>query len=65
MITKIQNWMIEKQIALEVRKTEAEDGQTMVEYGLVLVAVALAAFAAYGLLGNALVTFIGNITANF
>lgn len=65
MITKINNWMLTKQVALEVRKTEAEDGQTMVEYGLVLVAVALAAFAAYGLLGDALVTFIGNITSSF
>ncbi len=61
MITKINNWMIEKQVALEVRKMEAEDGQTMVEYGLVLVAVAVAAFAAYGLLGGKLTALINGI----
>lgn len=62
MITKINNWMIEKQAALEVRKMEAEDGQTMVEYGLVLVAVAIAALAAYNVLGGNVSTFINSIS---
>lgn len=64
-MNKINNWMLSKQVELEVRKMEAEDGQTMVEYGLVLVAVALVAYVAFTTLGTNLSTFIGNITAKF
>jgi|APSaa5957512535_1039671.scaffolds.fasta_scaffold232183_1 Flp pilus assembly pilin Flp len=62
MITKMNNWMLNKQAAIEVRKMEAEDGQTMVEYGLVLVAVAIAALAAYSFLGDNLTTLINSIS---
>ena len=65
MMNKINNWLLNKQADLEVRKMEAEEGQTMVEYGLVLVAVALVAYVAFTALGSGLSTFIGNITANF
>ena len=62
MITKINNWMLEKQVAMDVRAMEAEDGQTMVEYGLVLVSVAIAALVAYKALGTRVTSFLGTIT---
>ena len=61
MITKINNWMLEKQVALDVRAMEAEEGQTMVEYGLVLVSVAIAALVAYQALGGKINTFLNSI----
>jgi Flp pilus assembly pilin Flp len=61
-MNKINNWLLNKQVELEVRKMEAEDGQTMVEYGLVLVAVALVAYVAFTALGGRLTGMIGNIT---
>ena len=60
MITKINNWMIEKLVA-----NESEDGQTMVEYGLVLVSVAIAALVAYQTLGTKITTFLGTVGNNF
>jgi Flp pilus assembly pilin Flp len=58
MISKLNKMVIHKQAELATR----DEGQTMVEYGLVLVAVALAALAAYSALGGRLVSFITNIT---
>jgi len=61
MMTKINNWMLAKQAELEVRRMETEEGQTMVEYGMVLVAVAVAAFVAYTALGGRVVAFLDSI----
>lgn len=58
MVSKLNKIVMRKQAELATR----EEGQTMVEYGLVLVAVALAALAAYSALGSRLVSFITNIT---
>jgi Flp pilus assembly pilin Flp len=62
MITKLNDWLLRKQADLVSVRTEREDGQTMVEYGLVLVAVAIAALVAYKALGGRVSTFINNIT---
>jgi Flp pilus assembly pilin Flp len=62
MITKLNDWLLRKQADLVSVRTEREDGQTMVEYGLVLVAVALAALVAYELLGDRVSSFINTIT---
>ena len=62
MITKMNNWLIEKQVALEVRKMEAEEGQTMVEYGLVVVSVALIAVVGFKLLGGNVNALVKGIT---
>ena len=61
-MSKINNWLLNKQVEIEIRKMEAEDGQTMVEYGLVLVAVALGALAAYTFLGDNVSSFINGIS---
>lgn len=59
MINKLNGFLLRKQAEFEVGR---EEGQTMVEYGLVLVAVALAALLAYQALGTRLTNFITNIT---
>ncbi len=58
MIDKLNGYLLLKQAEYEVAKDE---GQTMVEYGLVLVAVAIAALTAYELLGGRVGTFINGI----
>ena len=45
---------------LKVRETA---GQTMAEYALIMAGIAVVAGAAYVLLGGAIVTAVGNITA--
>ena len=59
MINKLNGFLLRKQAELEVAR---EEGQTMVEYGLVLVAVALVALVAYNALGTRVSTFIDTIT---
>ena len=59
MIDKLNGFLLRKQAELEVAR---EEGQTMVEYGLVLVAVALVALVAYNALGNRVSTFVNTIT---
>ena len=58
MLDKLYGKLLLKQAELEVAR---EEGQTMVEYGLVLVAVALVALVAYNALGTRLSTFIDSI----
>jgi Flp pilus assembly pilin Flp len=41
-----------------------EDGQDMVEYGLVISLVVIGGVAAYGLFGNAISTGINSVTAS-
>ena len=59
MIDKLNSFMLRKQAELEIAR---EEGQTMVEYGLVLVAVALVALVAYEALGARVSTFVNSIT---
>ncbi len=59
MIDKLNGYLLRKQAEFEVGR---EEGQTMVEYGLVLVAVALVALVAYNALGSRVSTFINTIT---
>jgi len=59
MIDKLNGYLLRKQAEFEVAR---EEGQTMVEYGLVLVAVALVALVAYNALGDRVSTFINTIT---
>jgi len=59
MIDKLNGFLLRKQAEFEVAQ---EDGQTMVEYGLVLVAVALVALVAYNALGARVSTFVNTIT---
>jgi Flp pilus assembly pilin Flp len=62
MFDKLNGYLLYKQAQLDVRRELAhEEGQTMVEYGLVLVAVAIAALTAYKLLGGKVGTFVNNI----
>jgi len=58
MFDKLNSYLLLKQAEYEVAR---EEGQTMVEYGLVLVAVAIAALGAYKLLGGRVETFIDGI----
>jgi Flp pilus assembly pilin Flp len=58
MIDKLNGYLLRKQAELEIAQ---EEGQTMVEYGLVLVAVALVALVAYNALGSRVSTFINSI----
>lgn len=59
MIDKLNSFMLRKQAELEIAR---EEGQIMVEYGLVLVAVALVALVAYEALGARVSTFVNSIT---
>ena len=58
MIDKLNSLMLRKQAELEIAR---EEGQTMVEYGLVLVAVALLALVAYNALGTRVAAFVDTI----
>lgn len=58
MMNKLNGFLLRKQAELEVAR---EEGQTMVEYGLVLVAVALVALVAYNALGTRVSSFIDTI----
>ena len=58
MMEKMQGYLLRKQAEFEVA---AEEGQTMVEYGMVLVAVALVAIVAYRALGTRVSAFIDTI----
>ena len=59
MIDHASALLLRKRAELEVAR---EEGQTMVEYGLVLVAVAVVALVAYNALGTRLSTFVDTIT---
>jgi Flp pilus assembly pilin Flp len=59
MIDRVNALLLRKQAELDVAR---EEGQTMVEYGLVLVAVALVALVAYNALGTRVATFVDTIT---
>lgn len=59
MIDHARALLLRKRAELEVAR---EEGQTMVEYGLVLVAVAVVALVAYNALGTRLSTFVDTIT---
>jgi Flp pilus assembly pilin Flp len=59
MIDKVNSFLLRKQAEFEIAQ---EEGQTMVEYGLVLVAVALVALVAYNALGARVSTFVNTIT---
>lgn len=59
MIDKLNGYLLRKQAEMEVARDE---GQTMVEYGLVLVAVALVALVAYTALGSRVSSFVNTIT---
>jgi Flp pilus assembly pilin Flp len=59
MMDKINGYLLRKQAEMDVAR---EEGQTMVEYGLVLVAVALVALVAYEALGDRVSTFVDTIT---
>jgi Flp pilus assembly pilin Flp len=58
MMDKLNGYLLRKQAELEIAH---EEGQTMVEYGLVLVAVALVALVAYNALGSRVSSFINTI----
>jgi Flp pilus assembly pilin Flp len=58
MMDKINGFLLRKQAEMEIAR---EEGQTMVEYGLVLVAVALVALVAYNALGTRVSTFVDSI----
>ena len=58
MIDRVNGFLLRKQAELQVAR---EEGQTMVEYGLVLVAVALVALVASNALGTRVSTFIDTI----
>ena len=58
MIDRLNGYLIRNQAEMEIAR---EEGQTMVEYGLVLVAVALVALVAYNALGTRVSTFIDSI----
>jgi len=59
MIDRVNALLLRKQAELDVAR---EEGQTMVEYGLVLVAVALVALVAYSALGARVSTFVNTIS---
>jgi Flp pilus assembly pilin Flp len=59
MIDKLNVYLLSKQAELDVARDE---GQTMVEYDLVLVAVALVALVAYNTLSDRVSTFVNGIT---
>ncbi len=59
MVNKLNGYFLRKQAELEIAR---EEGQTMVEYGLVLVAVALVALVAYEALGTRVSAFVDTIT---
>lgn len=54
-MSKIRNWALEKYVAAKVRKAEAEEGQGLAEYGLILALVAILCVAALGLLKDGIV----------
>lgn len=58
-MSKIKNWALRKAVALQTRD---EEGQGMVEYGLIITLVALVAAGGFTLLGTNLETFIGGIS---
>lgn len=58
MMDKINGYLLRKQAEMDIAR---EEGQTMVEYGLVLVAVALVALVAYNALGARVSAFVDTI----
>ena len=59
MIDKLNSFLLRKQAELEVAR---EEGQTMVEYGFVLVAVALVAITAYQAFGGRVSDLVNTVT---
>jgi pilus assembly protein Flp/PilA len=57
-MSKIKNWAIEK-----IAKHQAEEGQGLAEYGLILALIAVACIVALTALGGGIATTLGSITA--
>jgi len=58
MLEKLLGHLLRKQAEFEIAR---EEGQTMVEYGLVLVSIALVAIVAYNALGGRVSAYIDTI----
>ena len=59
-MSKINNWMLSKVVAY---KTREEEGQGLVEYGLIIALIAVVCITALTLLGTNIVAKFGTINA--
>ena len=57
-MAKIHNWMLDKVVAYKARE---EEGQGLVEYGLILALIAVVCITALTLLGTNIVAKFGDI----
>ncbi len=57
-MSKIKNWAIEK-----IAKHQAEEGQGLAEYGLILALIAVACIVALTALGGGIAGALGDVTA--
>jgi len=62
-MSKIRNWAVEKYVAAKVRQAEAEEGQGLAEYGLILALVAIACIIALGVLGDDIAAKLGEVSS--
>ncbi len=60
-MSKIQNWAISKVAAYAAYKARDEEGQGLVEYGLILALIAVVCIAALTTMGGAISTKLGDI----
>lgn len=60
-MTSIKNWALRKYVALQSHDVE-EEGQGLVEYGLIIALVAVVAIAGLRLLGGNVNTLLGGIS---
>ncbi len=51
-MSKINNWMLKKYAAINLRKVEVEEGQGLVEYGLILALISVVCIIALTTLGG-------------
>lgn len=61
-MSKINNWMLKKTAAWKSR--EAEEGQGLAEYGLILALIAVACIGALTLLGGGIKSTLGSLTGS-
>lgn len=62
-MSKINNWMLKKYAAVQLRKAEAEEGQGLVEYGLILALISVICIIALQALGGGVVSNLGKVTS--
>jgi pilus assembly protein Flp/PilA len=61
-MSKIKNWAISKAVKLQ---TSREEGQGLVEYGLILALISVVCVIALTLLGTNINTILGDVNAAF